>query len=231
MSPPFSLGVGAELARAPNEGRTWHPKGASELGSYQSEKKKHLRKNPCPERRASFVESMKTEFPMSAYSPSSPSLGDRELAIARVIDAPREMVFAAWTGHLPEWWGPHGMSTPVFELDLRPGGIFRTVMRAPDGSEYRTRGVFLEVIPNERIVFTDAFDGGWAPHPDAFFTAVIGFEDLPVARTRYSARALHWSAANRARHERMGFHQGWGESLDRLEACVHRLNLASAGHP
>ena len=151
---------------------------------------------------------------------------ERELVITRTIDAPCEHVYDAWINHLPEWWGPHGMTTPVCEMDLRAGGAFRTVMRAPDGSEYPTRGLFLEVVPNVRIVFTDAFEPGWMPHQDAFFTAVTTFEALPDGRTRYTARALHWTVANCERHARMGFHQGWGESLDRLVACVSRLAAA-----
>lgn len=144
----------------------------------------------------------------------------RELVITRIIAAPRERLFKAWTTQLSQWWGPHGMTTPVVEMDLRPGGHFRTVMRAPDGTEYPTRGAFLEVVKNERIVFTDAFDPGWRPHPDIFFTAITTFEALPGGRTRYTARALHWTVANRVKHEKMGFHQGWGESLDRLAALV-----------
>lgn len=154
------------------------------------------------------------------------TVGERELLLSRIIDAPRERVFDAWTRHLPEWWGPHGMSTPVCEMDLRPGGVFRTVMRAPDGTEYPTRGIFIEVVLPERIVFTDAFDPGWIPHPDAFFTAIVSFEALPGGRTRYTARALHWTAGNCAKHEKMGFQQGWGESLDRLVSCVQRLAAA-----
>lgn len=149
-----------------------------------------------------------------------PSLAERELVLTRVIDAPRERVFQAWTTRLPEWWGPHGMTTPVCEMDLRPGGVFRTVMRAPDGTEYPTRGVFLEVAAPGRIVFTDAYDAGWEPRPDPFFTAITIFDELPGGRTRYTARALHWTAANREQHEKMGFYQGWGESLDRLAALV-----------
>lgn len=151
---------------------------------------------------------------------------ERELVISRTIDAPRDRVYEAWTRHLPAWWGPHGMTTPVCEMDLRPGGIFRTVLRAPDGTEYPTRGVFLEVVPNERIVFTDAFDVGWAPHPDAFFTGIATFAALPERRTQIVVRALHWSIANRERHEKMGFHPGWGESLDRLAACASQLAAA-----
>jgi uncharacterized protein YndB with AHSA1/START domain len=144
---------------------------------------------------------------------------DRELVITRIIDAPRQRVFKAWTQRFSEWWGPHGMTTPFYEMDLRTGGIFRTVMRAQDGSEYRTKGVFLEVIENERIVFTDAFEPGWQPSPDIFFTAITTFEDVG-GKTKYTARALHWTVENRENHEKMGFHHGWGESIDRLAALV-----------
>lgn len=155
---------------------------------------------------------------MTAVTAQSDS--DRELVLTRIIDAPPAQVFQIWTTQLPRWWGPHGMTTPFCEMELRPGGSFRTVMRAPDGTEYPTRGVFLEVVENERIVFTDAFDPGWQPNPDAFFTAITTFEPWPDGRTRYTARALHWSAENREKHEKMGFQQGWGESLDRLVSLV-----------
>jgi uncharacterized protein YndB with AHSA1/START domain len=148
-----------------------------------------------------------------------------ELSLERLIDAPRERVFHAWTTQLPLWWGPHGMTTPVCEMDLRPGGIFRTVMRAPDGSEYPTCGVFLEVSPPERIVFTDAFAPGWIPDAEAFFTAVTTFAQAGVGRTRLTAQARHWTVANREKHEKMGFYQGWGESLDRLAALVTNFPL------
>jgi uncharacterized protein YndB with AHSA1/START domain len=152
----------------------------------------------------------------------SSSATSRELVLSRVLAAPRARVFEAWTTRLAEWWGPHGMTTPVVEMDLRPGGIFRTVMRAPDGTEYPTKGVFLEVVAPERIVFTDAFGPGWLPDPDAFFTAIVTFDELADGATRCTARALHWTVANREAHEKMGFHQGWGESYDRLAALVAR---------
>lgn len=141
---------------------------------------------------------------------------ERELTLTRIINAPPAQVYTVWTGRFQEWWGPHGMTTPVCEMDLRAGGVFKTVMRAPDGTEYPTRGTFLEVRPNERIVFTDAFDPGWQPNPDIFFTAITTFEALPGGKTRLTARALHWTAESCARHEKMGFRQGWGECLDRL---------------
>lgn len=153
-------------------------------------------------------------------STTTASLSDLELTLTRLIDAPRDRLFKAWTRELSQWWGPHGMTTPFVEMDLRPGGVFRTVMRAPDGTEYPTKGVFLEIVENERIVFTDAFAPGWRPDPDAFFTAITTFETRPGGQTLYTARALHWTVENRIKHEKMGFHQGWGESLDRLAAFV-----------
>jgi uncharacterized protein YndB with AHSA1/START domain len=157
---------------------------------------------------------------MSAHTQSTQTPENRELVISRIIDAPRELIFQAWTRQFKEWWGPHGMTTPFVEMDLRTGGVFRTVMRAPDGSEYPTKGIFLEVLENERIVFTDAYGPGWTPSPDLFFTAVTTFETLPGNQTRYTARALHWTVENREAHEAMGFYQGWGESIDRLAALV-----------
>jgi uncharacterized protein YndB with AHSA1/START domain len=144
---------------------------------------------------------------------------DRELVLTRIIDAPRERVFMAWTDpkQLAQWWGPHGMTTPVCEMDLRPGGVFRTVLRSADGVEYPNQGVFLEIMEPERLVFTDAFEEGWRPSQHAFMAAVVTFEEHD-GKTKYTARALHWSAADREKHEQMGFHKGWGETTDRLEA-------------
>ena len=153
-------------------------------------------------------------------NPSTAVISERELVLSRDVDVPRGRLFKAWTTQLPFWWGPHGTTTPVCEMELRCGGVFRTIMRAPDGTEFSTRGVFLEVVENERIVFTDAYGPDWAPAPDIFFTAIITFEEISGGRTNYTARALHWTVANREKHERMGFHQGWGESLDRLVALT-----------
>src|SRR5471032_910445 len=141
---------------------------------------------------------------MSAATTTAPAeaAAGRELVLTRIINAPRERLFKAWTTQLPQWWGPHGMTTPFVEMDLRAGGVFRTVMRAPDGTEYPTKGVFLEVVPNEKIVFTDAFDAGWQPAADIFFTAITTFDSLPGGKTKYTARALHWTVENKEKHEK-----------------------------
>jgi len=153
----------------------------------------------------------------------NPEPASFELSISRLIDAPRQKIFRAWTepALLVQWWGPHGMTTPECEMDLWVGGQFRTLMRAPDGSEYPTMGVFLDIVAPRRLVFTDAFVPGWRPSGKAFMTAEVVLEE-EGDKTRYIARALHWSEEDRQAHEAMGFHEGWGQSLDRLEALVTR---------
>ncbi|MCW2236848.1 SRPBCC family protein [Azospirillum canadense] len=142
----------------------------------------------------------------------------RTLTISRVLDAPAALVFRAWTDpvQLPHFWGPHGMTTPFVEMDLKPGGAFRTLMRAPDGAEYPTSGVFLEIVENRRLVFTDAYEPGFVPAAKPFFTAVITFEEQGDGKTLLTAQARHWRDEDRDAHEKMGFHDGWGQSLDRL---------------
>ena len=83
-------------------------------------------------------------------------------------------------------------------------------------------GVYLEVIPNRRLVFTDAFTQGWVPADKPFMTGIVSFD--PVGgQTRYTARVRHWSAADRARHEAMGFHTGWGQCTAQLAELAARL--------
>jgi uncharacterized protein YndB with AHSA1/START domain len=149
---------------------------------------------------------------------------DRELVLTRLIDAPREKLFRAWTDPelFKQWIAPLPFTTPVAELDVRPGGSSFFVMRDPDGNEFPNRGVFLEVVPNERIVLTDAYVSAWEPSEKPFFTAVVTFAD-EGGKTRYTARALHWNVADREAHEKMGFHEGWGQCADQLAALAARL--------
>lgn len=147
---------------------------------------------------------------------------DRELVLVREIDVPREKIYKAWT--TPElmlkFFTPRPWSTSSIEIDLRPGGKFNSVMRDPDGKEYPNKGVVLEAVPNEKLVFTDAFTEGWAPSEKPFFVATITLEDLGSGRTRYTARANHWREEDRKSHEEMGFHEGWGQVVDQLaELC------------
>ena len=84
------------------------------------------------------------------------------------------------------------------------------------------RGVYLEVVPNQRLVFTDAYTQAWEPSPKPFMTVILTFENHE-GKTRYTAVARHWTVADREAHEQMGFHQGWGICTDQLAACVARL--------
>jgi uncharacterized protein YndB with AHSA1/START domain len=147
-----------------------------------------------------------------------------DLELTRVVEAPVARVWAAWTTpeHLMKWFAPAPWSVASCEIDLRPGGVFRTVMRSPEGEEFPGNGCILEVEVERRLVFTDALLPGYRPAPESFFTAVISMEPTgPDGRyTRYVARALHADPEARKRHEDMGFHDGWGAALDQLVDLV-----------
>jgi uncharacterized protein YndB with AHSA1/START domain len=149
---------------------------------------------------------------------------DRELVLTRLIDAPPEKLFRAWTDPalLVQWFAPLPWTTPRAELDVRPGGATLVVMRGPDGTEFPNRGVYLEVVENRRIVFTDAYTSAWEPASKPFMTVILTFED-EGGKTRYTARVRHWTVADRETHEKMGFHDGWGRCTDQLAAVVARL--------
>ena len=150
---------------------------------------------------------------------------ERELVISRIIEAPRANVYRAWTEPelLKQWFCPRPWTTPFIEVDVRPGGSNRFVMRDPDGNEFPNSGVYLEVVENERIVFTDAFTEAWKPSDKPFFTGIIELEDAGEGRTKYTARARHWTDADREAHEKMGFHEGWGTVVSQLEDYAQRL--------
>jgi uncharacterized protein YndB with AHSA1/START domain len=150
---------------------------------------------------------------------------DLELVLERIVDAPRERLFDGWTNPklLPQWFAPAPLITTVHELDVRPGGAFRATMRDPgSGQEYPANGVYLEIVKNERIVTTDALESGWRPSAKPFMVAVITFEDAGPGKTKYTARARHWTKADRDAHEKMGFHEGWSQCLDQLVALVKK---------
>lgn len=140
-----------------------------------------------------------------------------DLVLERVVDVPPELVWEAWTTpeHLKEWFVPRPWSIADCTLDLRPGGVFRTVMRSPDGEEFPNEGCYLEIVPGRRLVWTDTLGPGYRPTAEPFFTAVVSMEPEGDG-TRYKAIAIHGSTETRARHEEMGFHDGWSTVLDQL---------------
>lgn len=144
-----------------------------------------------------------------------------ELAIERLIDAPVQAVWRAFTDDLGEWWCPRPWTAEIVARELRPGGRSATVMRGPGGEEMPQGGVYLEVVPERRVVFTDAFAAGWMPHGPF----MVGFlEWTPEGdRTRYRAGARHWSAEARDRHAAMGFEAGRSAVAAQCEEVARRL--------
>lgn len=151
-------------------------------------------------------------------------MSDRDLVLTRLIAAPREKLYRCWTEPelMKQWFAPLPWTTSVAELDVRPGGNNLIVMRGPDGNEFPNRGVYLEVVKNERLVFTDAYVKAWEPSDKPFMTVVLTFENEGGA-TRYTARVQHWSVADCQAHEGMGFHEGWGQCADQLAALAATL--------
>lgn len=147
---------------------------------------------------------------------------DREIVITRVFNAPRELVFKAWTEpeHIVQWWGPEGFTTRVIELDLRPGGRSRYVMISPDGKEYPGTGVFREVVPPERIVTTDEFGEEFEKVTDLDLpqgiVLTVLFEELD-GKTKLTLHIVHATADDRRKHEEMGVVAGWNSSFDCLD--------------
>jgi uncharacterized protein YndB with AHSA1/START domain len=151
-----------------------------------------------------------------------------DLVLERVIDVAPELVWAAWTQpeHITKWFTPAPWTTPEAEVDLRPGGIFRTVMRSPEGELTNNAGCFLEVVDGRRLVWTSSLGPGYRPNDFSVvgfpFTAVLTLEPVDGG-TRYTARVMHASAADSTAHAEMGFTDGWGAALDQLVAYAKSI--------
>jgi uncharacterized protein YndB with AHSA1/START domain len=155
-----------------------------------------------------------------------------DLVLERVVDVPPQLVWAAWTEpeHLKKWFTPAPWKTVDCEIDLRPGGIFRTVMRSPEGQEFPNLGCYLEIVPNERLVWTNVLAPGFRPSSrsaqtpghecaELLFTAIVSLQPQGKG-TKYTALVMHDEEASCKRHEQMGFRDGWGAALDQLVAMA-----------
>lgn len=147
-----------------------------------------------------------------------------DLYLERLVDVPVHLVWKAWTDpeHLKQWFTPKPYETVECDIDLRPGGRFRTVMRDPDGNVLPAGdGCYLEVEAPNRLVWTSALGPGYRPQPPATdegdfqFTAELTFEAVGDS-TRYSVRAIHATRGAAEAHEAMGFSEGWGTALEQL---------------
>jgi uncharacterized protein YndB with AHSA1/START domain len=151
-------------------------------------------------------------------SPRTASRQVGELLLTRVFHAPRGRVFRAWTdpGRLAQWWGPKGFSSPECELDPRPGGAIRILMRGPDGTEVPVAGVFREVMEPEDLVFVSTAyeDARGYPRLEVLYTVTFAERNGDTTLT-LDARILQ--AAPELAAAVAGMEQGWRESLGRLQ--------------
>jgi uncharacterized protein YndB with AHSA1/START domain len=144
-----------------------------------------------------------------------------DLVLERTLDVPRELVWTAWTKpeHVRHWFAPKPWTITDCEIDLRPGGVIRFVMRSPEGQEFPNIGCYLDIVPNERLIWTDALLPGYRPSENPFFTAILTLEPQGSG-TRYTAIAIHRDEAGRKKHEEMGFYEGWGTVADQMVTYI-----------
>ena len=161
-----------------------------------------------------------------AASNASPNPGglpmEREIVITRVYDAPRELVFRAWTDpkHMARWWGPKHFTNRVEQMDVRPGGAWRIIMCAPDGAEHPAQGVYREIVPPERLVFTNlAVDKDGNVIIDGFTT--VTFDDQN-GKTKLTLQTRGVAKVAYAAQYLKGMQMGWTQSLERLGESLQK---------
>jgi uncharacterized protein YndB with AHSA1/START domain len=149
---------------------------------------------------------------------------ETDLTFTRTLKAPRRIVWDCWTTprHIKAFFVPRPHQVTACDIDLRVGGRFDTTFLV-DGAEMENRGVFLEVVDGEKLVFTDTYTEGWKPAPDPFMTAILLLADAEGGGTTYTAIARHRSPEARKTHEDMGFYSGWGTVVDQLEEYAATL--------
>ena len=156
-----------------------------------------------------------------------------DLTFERTVDVPPHLVWRAWTepALLKQWFCPLPWKTIDAELDLRPGGMFRTTMQSPEGQEFPNMGCFLEVEKNQKLVWTNALLPSYRPAPvnapcgddtEFMFTAKVEFEPHGTNGTNYRATVIHADEAGCQKHAAMGFEGGWGAALDQLVALMKK---------
>ncbi|MBB5715020.1 SRPBCC family protein [Sphingomonas aerophila] len=144
-----------------------------------------------------------------------------ELTISRLMRAPRAAVWQAFTDHQADWWCPKPWTAEIHVRELRPGGRAEMTMRGPNGEVFPNNGVYLDVVPAERVVFTDAFTADWQP-AGPFMVGIMEFADEDGG-TRYTGRARHWTPEAAEKHRAMGFEQGWGKVAEQWEEVARRI--------
>ncbi|WP_417523592.1 SRPBCC family protein [Marinovum sp.] len=142
---------------------------------------------------------------------------DTDLSFTRDLPIPPSLVWECWTSseHIPHFFVPKPHKVLDCDIDLKVGGRFNTTFEV-EGNRMENNGVFLEIDPERRLVFTDTYTEGWKPAPDPFMTAILDLAPLDDGGTRYTATARHRSAEKAKAHKEMGFYDGWGIVVDQL---------------
>jgi uncharacterized protein YndB with AHSA1/START domain len=156
---------------------------------------------------------------MTAKTQSNTS--DREIVITRILDAPRELVYEAWTNpkHIAQWWGPNGFTNTIHEMNVKIGGVWRFIMHGPDGTDYPNKIVFEEVIKAKRLVYTHGSDDDNDPHA---FHVTVTFED-EGKKTKLTMHSVFGSAAILEEMKKFGAIEGGNQTLNRLEAHLRTM--------
>ena len=155
---------------------------------------------------------MPNPTPQADLTASPAADPERVLRMTRTFAAPRETVFRAWTdpARLAKWWGPEGMSVPVCDMDVRPGGAWRTCMRSPEGADNFVRGVYREIVAPEKLVFTWAWEADGVPGHETVVT--VEFHERGASTELVLTQQVFETAKSCRLH-----HEGWSSSFDCLE--------------
>lgn len=156
-----------------------------------------------------------------------------DLTFERIVEVPKELLWRGWTEPqlIKQWFCPLPWKTVDCEIDLRPGGMFSTVMRSPEGHDFPNLGCYLEVRENEKLVWTNALLPGFRPAASSakkdstvefLFTAMIELKAMANG-TQYTATVIHADEAGCKQHAKMGFHEGWGKALDQLVELIKKV--------
>ena len=152
---------------------------------------------------------------------------ETDLVLERDIDVPVELVWKAWTEpeHLMKWFCPKPWQTVECEIDLRPGGKFYTAMCSPEGEKFPNTGCYLEVVKNQKLVWTDALKEDFRPtgKPNdcfgSYFTAHL-FLTRTDTGTSYKVVAMHGDAESSKKHVEIGFYEGWNAALNQMIEAI-----------
>lgn len=147
-----------------------------------------------------------------------------DLTFTRTLAVPRHLIWECWTQsqHIPHFFVPAPHKVTAVDIDLRVGGRFNTTFDV-EGNAMDNHGVYLDLVPDEKLVFTDTYTEGWKPAPEPFMTAILLLSDASGGGTTYTAIARHRSPDSRKLHEDMGFFDGWGTVATQLEHYAKRL--------